>query len=57
MLINNNNYDEYFTKINYLINKIEQLIKKCSKKYADKCEIDLLYAHLTVCKLNIIYFY
>lgn len=42
------NLDDYFTKINHLINKIELILKKCSKKYQDKREIDTLYSDLTV---------
>jgi hypothetical protein len=43
-----NNIDDYFTKLNFLINNIELNLKKCSKKYKDKVEIDNLYSDLTV---------
>ena len=42
-----NNIDDYFTKINYLINNIEVNLKKCSKKFKDKQEIDFLHTGLT----------
>ncbi len=42
-----NSIDNYFTKINYLISSIEVNLKKCSKKYRDKQEIDCLLIDLT----------
>ena len=41
------NIDDYFTKINYLINNIEVNLKKCSKKFKDKSELDILYTDLS----------
>ena len=38
---------DYFTKINYLINNIEVNLKKCSKKFKDKSELDILYTDLS----------
>lgn len=43
----NNNIEDYFTKINFLIHNIEFNLKKCSKKFKDKQEIDYLYADLS----------
>lgn len=39
--------EEYFSRISHLINGIEANLKKCSKKYRDKLEIDTLYSDLT----------
>ena len=43
-----NNIDDYFTKLNFLINSIEVNLKKCSRKFKDKLEIDTLHADLMV---------
>lgn len=46
------NMDDYFTKLNHFISKLEILLKKCSKKYQDKREIDQLHNDLTVNTFN-----
>jgi len=47
MTSSNPNFEEYFTRVNYVLNGIEVNLKKCSKKYRDKLEIDTLYTDLT----------
>lgn len=50
--ININNASEFFTRLNNLLSNIELILKKCSKKYRDKCEVENLYTDLMV-KINI----
>ena len=59
MMMININLDDYFTRLNHLINKIELALKKCSKKYQDKREIDLLHSDLSVwiCQILFIFWF
>lgn len=43
-----NSNDYFWCKLNGLIENIDINIKKCSKKYKDKNEVDHLYSNLTV---------
>ena len=47
----NINASEYFTRLNNLLSNIELILKKCSKKYRDKCEVENLYTDLMVINL------
>ena len=44
--------NEYFARLANLLNNIEIILKKCSTKYKDKCEVEKLYTDLMV-KINI----